>query len=861
MRKTDGSHSLGGTGRSNRGASQASQGPSERYSRLSSRISRMSNVGKRKGDLVDTRRVLDDDGNDVTPKDLLAAPEGGVGPAHDSGRESPASRHSSQSIDSKASRGPGAHGMMALDDAGQEEEPEAEDGGSQRVSEVGDGDGAEPRPGEMLNEGDLDLLVAVTLSETPTRMMLDLRPVVVNSDGPEAGAVREANERYEQVLESKRTSDRYVSSEAQTVNGLARSQHSQSQAMVQSSTDAQVFSYDIEDAFAAEAKVGDSDEDEDLPGDGAGPMPLVSKTTEVPEADDRAAGRGRRTARGSMMTAGTNSMMGSVANLGSMFGSTMSMMGKAVAGRKGSQKFTTLTFDTGDPEVTLDSLPQVHDALQLMEAAVSQGLYSDRLLQFRGVQRSARTGLPVNSTDLAASMFGAAAPPLRRADESGSVAGTDDGRSNTSRQSSLRGRRNTLDSPSESGFTREEKAAVSMDHLWDYSCPLFEGKNVSSIAWNKARPDLLAVGYGSFSFTYKTEKFSAKPPDQEEGASAGFVALWSLKSPEWPLFWFETPCGVTSIDWSGHYPSILAVGLYDGSIGIYDTRDKDTEPIMKADFDTGQHTDPVWKVKWVDFGDRGETLVSISTDSKVVRWTTSKGLERTLLMTLKKQANPFRQSTGKEPEAFISRNASGMCFDFNIRDVSVYVTSTEEGTLHKCSTSYSEQYLESYWGHMGPVYKVQYSPFAPGVFISASADWTLRLWREGKQEPLLTLHSGVDSAGHAINDVSWCPYNATTLASVTQDGAVELWDLDYSVLAPRQKHQPFPGIAMNCVSFCESSPVLACGAASGKVHLFRLSGLANRRSDDPTKEAERLETVLMKNIRKARERKGQVEGH
>lgn len=212
----------------------------------------------------------------------------------------------------------------------------------------------------------------------------------------------------------------------------------------------------------------------------------------------------------------------------------------------------------------------------------------------------------------------------------------------------------------------------------------------------------------------------------------------------------------------------------------------------------------MWKLKWVDFGDRGESLVSVSTDSQLIRWSTSKGLEKATLMTLKKQVNPFRQqATGKEAEAFISRNASGMSFDFNTRDESIYVVSTEEGTIHKCSTSYSEQYLESYWGHMGPVYKVQvrsatvphahvtaesasvpaflsatrhpviftppqYSPFAPGLFVSASADWTVRVWREGKSEPLLTLHSSIDSVGHAINDVAWCPYNATVLATVTQ---------------------------------------------------------------------------------------------
>ena len=38
--------------------------------------------------------------------------------------------------------------------------------------------------------------------------------------------------------------------------------------------------------------------------------------------------------------------------------------------------------------------------------------------------------------------------------------------------------------------------------------------------------------------------------------------------------------------------------------------------------------DPVWKLRWVPAGpDRGEALVSISTDGRITQWTIKKGLE------------------------------------------------------------------------------------------------------------------------------------------------------------------------------------------------------------------------------------------
>lgn len=66
---------------------------------------------------------------------------------------------------------------------------------------------------------------------------------------------------------------------------------------------------------------------------------------------------------------------------------------------------------------------------------------------------------------------------------------------------------------------------------------------------------------------------------------------------------------------------------------------------------------------------------------------------------------------------------------------------TEDGHIHKCSTSYSEQYLETYHGHIGPVYALQWSPFNPSLFLSCSADWTIRMWQEGRQQPLMTFQS------------------------------------------------------------------------------------------------------------------------
>ncbi len=46
---------------------------------------------------------------------------------------------------------------------------------------------------------------------------------------------------------------------------------------------------------------------------------------------------------------------------------------------------------------------------------------------------------------------------------------------------------------------------------------------------------------------------------------------------------------------------------------------------MAAGRGGGGHEDPAWRVRWVARGpERGEALVSISTDGRVTQWATSK---------------------------------------------------------------------------------------------------------------------------------------------------------------------------------------------------------------------------------------------
>ncbi|XP_033637142.1 WD repeat-containing protein 78-like [Asterias rubens] len=366
-----------------------------------------------------------------------------------------------------------------------------------------------------------------------------------------------------------------------------------------------------------------------------------------------------------------------------------------------------------------------------------------------------------------------------------------------------------------SGAVNIAQLGPNLDRLWAYTCNLTKGRNVSCMSWNNHNKDLLAVGYSQFGFT------------EQKG---GLACCWSLKNPEYPERVFQCESGVTAMDFSSANPNLLAVGMYNGMVAIYNVRSNNSAPVLDSYESHGKHAAPVWQLKWIDKEkgassgeERGELLISISTDGRVTQWQIRKGFECSDLMKLKRVAKASKkQKDGKEgkSEGFISRQASGMCFDFNPKDLSIYLAGTEEGHIHKCSCSYNEQYLDTYFGHTGPVYKIEWSPFLPDVFISCSADWSMRLWVQDRQQPVLNCFSSTK----AVMDVSWSPNSATVFGCVNE-GAVEIWDLSINMLDPIIVNVPAPGVKLSCLQFALNSNCILVGDSEGQVSVFQLRNM------------------------------------
>lgn len=337
--------------------------------------------------------------------------------------------------------------------------------------------------------------------------------------------------------------------------------------------------------------------------------------------------------------------------------------------------------------------------------------------------------------------------------------------------------------------------------LWRFSTERTKRKQVTALCWNPSYPDLFAVAYGSYDFMRQ---------------GSGIVCCFSLKNTSHPEYMFSTESGVMCLDFHPHFQSLLAVGCYDGTVMVFDVRNKINRAIYSSSIRTGKHTDPVWQVHWQEEDLAKElNFFSISSDGQVASWIMSKNeLKMEPVMQLKLVSN----ARDDPEEVNLSGLAGGCCFNFNRHNEHLFIVGTEEGKIHKCSKAYSGQYLETYQGHHMAVYALKWNPFHPRVFISCSADWTVKIWDHNLPHPVSSF-----DLGNAVGDVAWAPYSSTVFAAVTSDGKVHVFDLAENKHEPLCEQKVVKRAKLTHVNFNQRDPILIIGDDRGGVNSLKLS--------------------------------------
>lgn len=482
------------------------------------------------------------------------------------------------------------------------------------LSRVGAGAGRddEDEADVVLTEKDLEANVTILLRETETIWMLDFPSTCVMRDTPESAEVIAANDKYRDLKKIRIGNDSYEDRETQTFDYAPKAKEIQAVPVGTQDEGCNATAWDIYDTMLEEENAfnkvthieggladvaeqdnakdagddaGDEGRDEGEDGaDGGGEYGIGLGGVD----DEHSQGSGTPTSS-SFRTSIVSGQMTSTTGTASRMLRSNATMQRNVSGAAAAQRNTSSTqadqaqggvggiagsagasasSDKRDPLAKLRNLPT---SLRVVEHMVAQNIFHAKHLDFRNFAPDRANEMRRLRAMELAQRGGDVTPPVGGGAQQGAtVLG--------------------LAVP-----TFRPQAGLQL--LWSYTCTISQDKNVSCMAFSHQNHDLLAVGYGSFSFTKQTP---------------GAVLCWSPKNPDYPDRVYPTACGVTAVDFSRAHPYVLAVALYDGTIAIYDVRKTTDKPILASTFTEGKHSEPAWCLRWVDRGaDKGEFLISM----------------------------------------------------------------------------------------------------------------------------------------------------------------------------------------------------------------------------------------------------------
>lgn len=248
-----------------------------------------------------------------------------------------------------------------------------------------------------------------------------------------------------------------------------------------------------------------------------------------------------------------------------------------------------------------------------------------------------------------------------------------------------------------------------------------ERKAISDMSFCCSNSDILAISYGLYSFS------SQRVPE------SGEVYVWSIKNPGEPERTYHYPIPVTSVCFSPFLPSLIAIGMYDGSVEVRDVADLTNAPIAISQRSTSPSVTPVVGIRWikqVDDNDAGEIdpFLSLSQDGNVTRYRLSKtpyliGFTQMVLERIEGHPEGIRVPIHPGIAIESNRHPQGLSITTHPIYNDIYYILTDEGCIHKCSINYQHQYLEVLKCHDGAVNFMNFSPWSCKLFLTCGNDW------------------------------------------------------------------------------------------------------------------------------------------
>uniref|UniRef100_A0A9J7WVM0 Dynein, cytoplasmic 1, intermediate chain 2a n=2 Tax=Cyprinus carpio TaxID=7962 RepID=A0A9J7WVM0_CYPCA len=283
---------------------------------------------------------------------------------------------------------------------------------------------------------------------------------------------------------------------------------------------------------------------------------------------------------------------------------------------------------------------------------------------------------------------------------------------------------------------------------------------------------------------------------------------------------------VTCLDWSPQYPELL-VATYnnneeaphepDGVALVWNMKYKKTTPEYVFHC---QH--PVYCVNVVGT-QNAHNLISISTDGKMCSWS----------LDMLSQPQDSMELVFKQ-----SKSVAVTSMSFPLGDVNNFVVGSEDGSVYTaCRHGSRAGISEMFEGHHGPITGIHCHTAAGPVdfshlFLTASFDWTVKLWSTKSNKPLYSFEDNSDY----VYDVMWSPVHPALFACVDGLGRVDLWNLNNDTEVPTASMSVEGSPALNRLRWSQSGREIAVGDSEGQIHIYDVGEqIAVPRNDEWTR--------------------------
>ncbi|XP_067632457.1 dynein intermediate chain 2, ciliary isoform X2 [Eurosta solidaginis] len=340
--------------------------------------------------------------------------------------------------------------------------------------------------------------------------------------------------------------------------------------------------------------------------------------------------------------------------------------------------------------------------------------------------------------------------------------------------------------------------------LWKFNYDRIRKLSITDLLFNPKYYDLFAVCYGSHEFMKQSNE--------------GAICFFTVKNPSFPDYIISTESGVMCCDIHPSYPFLVAIGMYDGSVAVYNLRENYEQPLYLSVGVHNKHAECAWEIKWgPDMSDGEINFYSVSTDGRVFNWVLMQNdFMITAITTLFLTNEIVEGPDGTE----VQLRSCGSCMKFHPTNPEIYLIGTEEGLIYKCSIAYSSKYLMTYKAHHLTVYRIDFNRFNANIFISCSGDWRVKVWEDMRPEPLF-----IFDLGSSVGDVKWAPFSSTVFAACTTEGKVFVFDLNVNkykpicvqAVVPKRKNK------LTRLAFNENLPFIIVGDDKSTVTSLKLS--------------------------------------